>query len=172
VVEAAFEELEDEASELLIDGSGLRELRIGKDRFGLVPGAALGRYAIDDQGCGFDPDDLDEIESALGNGKGKDRLWLVAWNAPAGWGLTRGRGNTEVGSPELQQLAQRLGVQGGLFAYPETQVFSAGKAPDSAGLALVVPRLGRTGAQRSDGGFVPPTLATLMVGESGLVAAP
>jgi hypothetical protein len=172
VVEAAFEELDAPAAQTLIHASGLREVRLGRERFALVPGAALGRYALDDEGCGFEQDDLDNVEGAISDAKEKGRVWLLAWNAPAGWGITRGYGDTEVGSTELAKLAQALGAQGGLFAYPEAQVFSAGKASPHGGLALVVPRLARTGAQRADGGRIPRALVTLSIGEAGLVPAP
>ena len=49
LVDAAFAELDGQATEFVIHGSGLRELRIGKERFAVLPGAAMGRYARDER---------------------------------------------------------------------------------------------------------------------------
>lgn len=170
LIEEAFAALPEEARERLIHVSGLRELRIGADRFAVVPGAPLGRYAIDAQACGFAQDDLDDVRAAFASGAKGARSWLLSWGAPSGWGVSSAAGS-DVGSPELFALGQALGVRGGVFAYPETQ---AGLAPheDAQGrLAAVVPRLGRTGATRANGGRVPSSLLVLTVTEQGLIEA-
>jgi hypothetical protein len=171
VIEAAFDALGKDAGAHVFHASGIRELRVGNDRLALLPGAALGRYALDESACGFTADDLSALRQALEEGEA-GRKWLVAWNAPAGWGLSTGYGNTEVGSSDLARLAKDLGVRGGIFAYPESQAGEASKGPVEQGFALVVPRLGRSGAQRASGGRVPPSLARLILDGEGLHRAP
>lgn len=170
LVDEAFEKLEDEASEFMLHGSGLRVLRINKDRFAVLPGAAKGRYARDEQSCGFEQADLDALEEELGADKA--RTWLLSWNAPAGWGITQAEDRTDLGSAELASLAKEIGARGGIFAYPEVQAMQTGQSPKGPGLALVVPRLGRTGTPRGDGGRLPAAVTTLLVTAEGLSAAP
>lgn len=167
VLDEALDELGDKDEEWLVQASSARELRIGRERFAIIAGSPLGRYALDDRSCGFTAEDLDDIEEALSDsGFRNGRTWLLSWAAPSGWGITLGHGDVDIGSAELSELAARLAAKGGLFAYPETQAF----APrEHAGqLALVVPRLGRTGSLRADGGFVPRAVALLRVGGQGI----
>lgn len=169
VVEAAFDELEGPSRDFLIHGSGLRELIIGRDRFAIVAGAADGRHALDDGACGFESDDLSDVREALEAEEAKDaRVWLLSWAAPAGFGVTRALGGTDVGSEGLAELAEDIGARGGLFAFPESAVAQALKDAQRKGFSLVVPRLGRTGASRAEGGRVASGVAKLMVGPSGL----
>jgi hypothetical protein len=169
-VEAAFASLPSEAAQLLVHGSGLRELRLGGDRFAIVPGSPLGRYAIDDGACGFTVDDLNDVREALQgqSEKGAKRTWLLSWGAPSGFGVSNALGH-DIGSPELFALAQALRVDGGIFAYPETQVGLAASDKKRKGPALVVPRLGRAGATRDDGGRVPSSLLLLLLTPDGLI---
>ncbi len=169
LIDDAFGELEEQAADLIVHGSGLRALWLNKERFAVLPGAAMGRYAADERSCGYQQADLDALEEALGESKG--RTWLLSWNAPAGWGVSSA-GNTDVGSPELSKLAKAIGARGGIFAYPAVQAMRAGQEPGAGGLSLVVPRLGRTGTTRADGGRLPPAVATLLVTSEGLSAAP
>jgi hypothetical protein len=170
LIEEAFSALPAQAAELLIHASGLREVRIGQDRFAVVPGAPLGRYAIDAQACGFARADLDDVRSAFAGGDKGARSWLLAWGAPSGWGVSSAAGS-DVGSPELFALAQALGVRGGVFAYPETQAGLTLRDDKQGRLAIVVPRLGRTGATRADGGRVPSALLVLNWTAQGLAEA-
>jgi hypothetical protein len=173
LVESAFDDLEGDARERLIHASALRELRVGKDRFALVAGAPDGRYALDDEACGFMQDDLDDVQEALSDGSFKGRTWLLAWAAPEGFGLTRGYAGAETGSAALAELARALDANGGLFAYPEVLAGLPGRGPKGGALALVVPRLGRTGALRADGGRLPRALSVLVLDTAGLrLAAP
>lgn len=168
-VDAAFSRLSSEASQLLVQGSALRELRLGSERFAIVPGSPLGRYAIDDQACGFTVDDLDEVRDALADNVSKaKRTWLLSWGAPSGWGVSNALGH-DVGSPELFALAQALHADGGLFAYPETQAGQRVSDAKRKGPALVVPRLGRAGATRADGGRVPSSVLLLVLTADGLI---
>ncbi len=170
VLEQAFDELSKPERDRIIQGSGLRELVIGDDHFALVAGAPLGRYAIDDGACGFETGDLEEVAEALeAAAEKKQRLWLLSWGAPSGWGVSPGYGHTEVGSDELAELVEDLGARGGLFAFPESAAgLPVHDASPNGGLRLVVPRLGRTGATRLEGGRVASSFALLSVGPKGL----
>ncbi len=169
VVQAAFDDVEDAARDFVIHGSGLRELTIGRDRFAIMAGAPDGRYALDDKSCGFENDDLSDLRDAIEAGDTKtSRVWLLSWAAPAGFGVTRALGGQDVGSEGLAELAEDIGARGGLFAFPESAVAQALKDAQGKGFSLVVPRLGRTGASRADGGRVVSSVARLAVGAAGL----
>lgn len=168
-VEAAFGQLTGDAGQLLVHGSALRELRLGDERFAVVPGSPLGRYAIDDQACGFTVDDLDDVRDALAESNRKaKRTWLLSWGAPSGWGVSHAMGH-DVGSPELFALAQALRADAGLFAYPETQAGQRAEDKKRKGPALVVPRLGRAGTTRADGGRLASSVLLLLLTAEGLI---
>jgi hypothetical protein len=171
IVEAAFEGLADGARQHMINGSGLRELVFGGDRFAVLPGSAQGRYAVDEQACGFDAADLRELRDSVG-GADAARYWLLTWSAPRGWGITVGLGSLDVGSEDLAELATTLQARGGLFAYPETQTAIAVYSEARGGHAMVVPRLGHTGSARAHGGRIPSGFSTLVLGQAGLAPAP
>jgi hypothetical protein len=172
VIEEAFGSVGAEARELLIHASGLREVRIGQDRFAVVAGSPLGRYAVDAQACGFALADLDDIRAAFGDNSGKgQRSWLLSWGAPSGWGVSSA-GAHDVGSPELFALAQALQARGGVFAYPETQAGLAMRDDKGERFAAVVPRLGRTGATRAEGGRVASSVMLLTWNAQGLALNP
>jgi len=166
LIEAAFAALTPPERALMIDASGLHALRIGSDRFALVAGAALGRYAVAADACGFAARDVEAIRAALGEGAPGERTWLVSWHAPAGFGVGDGPEGSELGSPDLKGLAFALGARGGLFAYPEVQAVRPGRGP----LALVVPRLGRAGVVRADGSRVAASVALVARSAEGLRA--
>jgi len=168
VFDAAFGALGDEERDYVLQASGLRELRIGSDRFVLVAGAVGARYAIDAQGCGLSPRDLEAIEEAARESPASAHTWLVSWQAPAGWGVARGAGDVELGSPALQAVATAVGAEGGLFAYPEVQVDRSGSSP----VTRVVPRLGRVGSRRADGSLLPAGIATFVWTAQGLTPTP
>jgi len=170
VFESAFDDLDDRARDLMIQGSGLRELRVGRDRFAILAGAPEGRYAIDEDACGFEGDDVDAVREAIESDEEKGaRVWLLSWGAPAGFGVTRALSGQDVGSEALSELAEDLGALGGLFAFPESAVGQPITDAQRKGLSLVVPRLGRTGATRAEGGRVPSGVAKLTISGSGLV---
>jgi hypothetical protein len=168
IVEDAFDGLTNKDHDLLVNGSGLRELRIGRDSFAILPGAAFGRYARDDESCGFDATELESLSEAF-EAHDKQRLWLLSWEAPAGWGLSAGLGGTETASPALRKAVDDMKITGGLFAFPENAVGVPSTSP-AGGLAWVVPRLGRTGATRTSGGRVASGVASLTLGPTGLIA--
>jgi hypothetical protein len=169
VVEAAFAALSDGERELVLSASGLRELRIGRDRFVLAAGAPFGRYALDEQSCGLGSADLADIQAAAEQGEPALRSWLLSWHAPSGFGVSEGLAGSELGSPDLQALASAVDARGGLFAFPEAQ---AGRARPTAPLSLVVPRLGRLGSQRADGSRLPAQVTRLILGVDGLKSMP
>jgi len=171
VIEEAFDSLDTDTGELMMHASGLREVRLGKERLAVVSGSPLGRYAVDADACGFGQADLDELREAFSGASRSGRTWLLSWGAPSGWGISSAAG-AEVGSPELFALAQALSAQGGLFAYPETQVGMAVRDAKRSGEAIVVPRLGRAGASRADGGRVPSSVRMLVLTPDGLVPGP
>lgn len=158
VVEGAFETLEPAARAYLLHASGLREIRVGEDRLIVVAGAPLGRYALDEQACGFTVDDLEDIEHAASDGSAA-RTWLLSWYAPAGFGVSEGLLGTEIGSPELHALARTLGAQGGIFGQPDVRAERS--ARQGATRWWGVPRLGRTGSLRADGTRLAPGFAQL-----------
>jgi hypothetical protein len=169
VVEAAFAALSDGEREVVFSASGLREVLIGRDRFVVAAGAAFGRYARDEQSCGFAAADLADMQAAAAKGEPAMRTWLLSWHAPAGFGVSEGLAASELGSPDLQALAVAVGAKGGLFAFPESQ---AGRARAAAPLSLVVPRLGRLGSQRADGSRLSAQVARLILTTDGLVSTP
>jgi hypothetical protein len=177
VIEAAFARLSETERSFVLHASGLRELQLGQDRFVVVSGAPFGRYAVDEQACGFGARDLAVIQEELSalRGASAGRVWLLSWHAPAGLGITAGYAGSELGSPDLKALALALGARGGLFAYPETHAGeSRGSASEQSGeqLAHVVPRLGRVGVERADGSRVGSSVLTLLLSERGPVRAP
>lgn len=171
LVEKAFSELPADAAEHLIQGSGLRELRLGSERFAIVSGSPLGRYAVDEQACGFTVEDIADVREAFSDAKGRrQRVWLLSWGAPSGWGLTHTAG-VDVGSPELFALGEALAAQGGVFAYPEVRAGESVSGRQGRKLSSVVPRLGRLGSTRGDGGRLPSSLMLLVLTAEGLVPA-
>lgn len=171
VIEEAFSNLPDDAAELMLQGSGLREVRFDNQRFAVIAGSPLGRYALDDSACGFTVDDLSEVREAFEDAKAKrQRISLLSWGAPSGWGLSHAAG-VDVGSPELFALGQTLSAQGGVFAYPEVRAGEAVRSPARKGVSAVVPRLGRVGSTRGDGGRLPSSLMLLVLTAEGLVPA-
>ena len=171
VIEEAFGSLPDDAAELLLHGSGLREVRFGNERFAVVAGSPLGRYALDESACGFTLDDLGDVREALEGAKAKrQRISLLSWGAPSGWGLSHAAG-VDVGSPELFALGQSLSAQGGVFAYPEVRAGETVRVAARKGVSAVVPRLGRVGSTRGDGGRLPSSLMLLVLTADGLVPA-
>ena len=168
IIDAAFAALGEGERDYVLHASGLREVRIGSDRFVIAAGAARGRYALDALSCGLTDDDMAQLQGAALETQQRGRTWLLSWHAPAGAGVSEGFGGTELGSPDLQALGKVIGAEGGLFAYPEVQ---AGK-PRMPGLALVVPRLSRVGTARADGSRLRSQVARLLWSREGLVPSP
>ncbi|MET0339832.1 MAG: hypothetical protein ABW252_02475 [Polyangiales bacterium] len=161
IVGEAFDALDDAARDRVLDASGLRGLVIDEVRYAVVAGAPLGRLARTDDACGFTEEDLAEVRAALAGSRAPVRL--LSWHAPAGQGVSMGLGASELGSPELGQLAHAIGARGGIHAYPEAR---AGRAASAEG-ALVVRRLGLTGARRADGSFAAAGFSVLPTSTGG-----
>ncbi|MDB4990765.1 MAG: hypothetical protein JWN04_5943 [Myxococcaceae bacterium] len=166
VIEAAFAALGEGERDTLLNASGLREVRIGSDRFIPVAGAPFGRYARDEQSCGLDNDDFEQIQASARE-RSAMRTWLVSWQAPAGASLSDGFGGAELGSPDLKALATAVEASGGLYAYPEGQVLQAQSAS-----SWIVPRLSRVGAQQADGSRLRGQVLSLVLTTKGLVFTP
>lgn len=167
VVEEAFGALDERARDLLWHASGVRDLRLGDDRFVIVPGAPLGRYAVDDGACGFTLGDLADIQKAA-TGATSARTWLLGWYAPAGFGVSEGFAGVEVGDADLRALSLALAAKGGVFAYPEgrADMQTAGSS------AWIAPRLGHLGSLRADGSRIPARVTRLLLGPEGLSPLP
>ena len=167
VVEEAFEALEADIAARVLHVSGVRAIRAGDDVLGLMPGSALGRYAIDEDACGFGPSDVSELAEALEEEKG--RTWLLSWDTPSGWDLSSGFGGVEAGSPDLHALVSQRGLYGGLSAYPEGQAGAVRVDEKTPGLRAVVPRLGPSGSNRADRSRGESAVLALNWGADGLV---
>jgi hypothetical protein len=149
IVDKAFEALPEDVA--IVQGSGLRQLRVGDQRFVIAAGAPRGRYALDEQGCGLTPEDVASIQTEAGPG---GRTYLLSWHAPDA-------------SPELSSLARAVAATGGLSAFPE----AAGPEPAIA-QAWTVPRLGAPGTQRGDGARLKSRVGHFLLGTDGLQPRP
>lgn len=161
------------SQEGIVDATALDQVRIGTDTFVPLAGSSEGRYALHDGACGFGLPDLKARAGRLGPAGPGERRWLLSWEAPAG-PLTRAP--TDIGSPDLAELATRIGAAGGLHGWPELQVGAPHSAvgplhpdaPPARDFALVVPRLWGPWQQRGDGERTAPGFALLELSESGL----
>lgn len=177
VIEAALESVH---GDHLLDVSALRRVRVGKDSFAIVPGAAQGRYALDENACGHALADIKPLSQELGALPAGERRFIWAWHAPASvgpFGVGRDVRGVEAGDLDLAELAARIGAPGGIFAWPHVRAaepsVEQGRAPASLGqasgnFALVVPRLGGPALERSDGTEVPSSAALLTLDATGL----
>jgi hypothetical protein len=141
VIEKAFEELPEDVP--IIQGSGLRVMRVGARSFAIAAGAPNGRYAIDEQGCGLTPADVASLEDEASAG----RPQLLSWHAPNGE------------SGRLGAFWRAIGEPVTLSAFPEAQ------DPDDA---WTVPRLGAPGTQRRDGARLKSKVGHFVLGADGL----
>lgn len=163
----------------IIDVTALRTVQIGRDTLVPVAGAPEGHYALSAEACGYAESDLDDVASAVSDAP-KSHRWLLAWAAPASPGrfaVARTEAGEDLGDPALAKLGERIGAQGGIFAWPHVQ---AGRASASAGshrpspglpnpdLQLVVPRIAGQALERSDGSRLTPGFALLKLDDAGL----
>jgi hypothetical protein len=113
----ALDALDGEARARLVDAAPLERVVIGAHELVPLAGAPMGRHARTPTACGFGAEDLDARAEALGaRGEGIHR-WLVAWAAPHGAGAT-GLVGVDAGDPALARFAERIGAEGGLYAWP------------------------------------------------------
>ena len=148
----AFESLEPEARDRVVDVTAIDRVVVGEREWLPIAGAPRGRYARTDTACGFSDDDLDARAEALGPAaEGRERT-LLSWVGPAGFGLL-GLTNADAGDPALATFAERVGAPRGVFASP-----AVAAGGDRAVLArpLVGPAI-----ELADGTRLPPGFVTL-----------
>jgi hypothetical protein len=161
VWQAAFESSRQSGHDHVVDASGLAGLTVAGERFALVSGAALGRYARNADACGYAARDLDAVfEAALDEGLAAERPWVLGWNAPEG-AVAAGFEGASGGDPELRARMEANEMRGGFFAWPETQV----GAED--GMELVVPPVAGPVLERADGTRVSPTVTRIRFEAAG-----
>ncbi len=158
VLEEAFEALEPPAADLVVPAWALRRVTIGSIELVPVAGAPDGRYAIGDDACGFSADDVASFEP----GDAAHR-YLLSWAAPRGSGPgSLGVASVEAGSPVLADLAERLGTEGAIFAWPHEA------AGSSAPRGVAVRPLAGAWIVRADGSRAAPGATLLTAGPRGL----
>jgi hypothetical protein len=164
--EKALEDLPESAR--IIDGTVLRAIRIGSNTFVPLPGAELGRYAVQPAACGFDQADLDGAARELGAVQTGESRWLLSWQAPAALAGSPGPKSATgiaLGSPLVARFADMIGARGGLYAWPNDE--SSVSAPRRLGLAAV-PRLFGPRRETSSGGLTDNALLVLEVSADGV----
>jgi hypothetical protein len=164
--EKAFENLPQGAR--IIDGTVLREVRIGRYTFVPLPGAENGRYALESTACGFDQSDLDLAAKELGTLPPGETRFLLSWQAPtqvAGALGPRTGAGTALGSKLLARFAERVGAKGALYAWPADELSPVRAGP--LGVAGV-PRLFGPKLETSSGGHVANALLILEVDHDGV----
>lgn len=179
VLTAAFSSLDRIARDKVIDINAMRSVRIGKEIFVPIAGAAVGRYSRNGKACGFGNGDLEQIADALGEEEGT-RRWLLSWQLPAvGASGSVGRTSTgiEVGDKGLGAFSKEIAAPGGLFAWPYVQVMRPFSSTTGRRLHLgvaakdfhlVVPRLVGPAMQREDGSYVRAGFALLRLSNDGI----
>jgi hypothetical protein len=165
--EKAFEDLPPAAR--IIDGTVLRAIRIGSNTFVPLPGAELGRYAVQAAACGFDQADLESAAQELGARQPGETRWLLSWQAPLTLGGTPGpksAAGVALGSALVSSFAEKVGATGGLYAWPNDE---SAAAPARGQLGLVaVPRLYGPRRAASNGALITNTLLVLEVSATGV----
>lgn len=178
VLESAFDSLEGNAEERVLDASRLQKIILGAAAFIPVAGSPNGRYARTSSSCGFAQTDLDARDDALGRA-GNEHRFLLSWAAPRGEGprrVARALEGTDAGDPMLHDFASRVGARGGVFAWPSdgamlptphdgSRILSRSEA--SSTFQMVVPSVARA-TPRSDGSSVRAGFALIEVRNEGL----
>jgi hypothetical protein len=174
----AFASLDKAAQDKVVNLTPMRSIRVGKDVFIPVPGAADGRYALDEKSCGFEKRDLDQIADE--QGPSGDRRWLLSWEVPAvanRYSVGHTGSGVEVGSSDLGAFAKRIAARGGLFAWPYVQVMRPYSSKTgnliqfgvaALDLHVVVPRLMGPAMERDDGSYLNAGFAFVQLTETGL----
>ncbi|HKP58854.1 MAG TPA: hypothetical protein VJV78_19165 [Polyangiales bacterium] len=164
--EKAFEDLP--AAARIIDGTVLRGIRIGSNTFVPLPGAELGRYAVQDAACGFDREDLEAAAQELGPARPGETRWLLSWQAPAKLGGAEGPQSATgipLGSALVASFGEKVGARGGLYAWPNDEV----ALPAGGNLGLTaVPRLFGPRRETTSGALASNALLLLEVGANGV----
>ncbi|MCB9627039.1 MAG: hypothetical protein H6725_06685 [Sandaracinaceae bacterium] len=177
VLEEAWDALDDAARSHVIDLRPFHAVRVGDTVFALTSGGAGGRYARNRSACGYDEDDLDDVEDSLPDAD-EARRYMVSWAAPAG-GVARDQSGTDGGDPTLSEFMREAGITGGIFAWPPhaawmaTRVTAEGavlmddRAADPAA-QVVVGRIAGPPVERRDGSRAPNGAVVLELREGGL----
>jgi hypothetical protein len=177
VLEEAWDALDDAAKNHVIDLRPFHAVRVGGAVFALTSGGPEGRYARNRSSCGYDEDDLGDVEDSLPDAD-EARRYMVSWAAPAG-GVALDQSGSDGGDPHLAEFMSDNSVAGGLFAWPPhgawmaTRVTADGATPLDARAAdpaaqVVVGRIAGPPLERRDGSRAPNGAAVLEVREGGL----
>jgi hypothetical protein len=179
ILNAAFSSLDSAARDRVIDINAMRSVRIGKEVFVPIAGAADGRYARNEKACGFGKRDLEQIAEALGEDE-STRRWMLSWQLPAvdaSGSVGRTSTGVDVGDSELGAFAKEITAPGGLYAWPYVQVMRAYSSMTGRripvgvpanDLHLVVPRLVGPAMEREDGSYVQAGFAVLQLSSRGI----
>jgi hypothetical protein len=153
----------------LVDATTLHRISIENNTFIPVAGADQGRYAIDEDACGFAGTDLEALSKDLGTAQGGERRWLLSWNAPADSDSSSGPVHTEtgvdIGSDLLGTFRERVGALGVLSAWPVARAEVRAVGPLNE---RIVPRLFGPRLERSDGAQVEAGVLALELDRQGL----
>lgn len=180
LLEDALDEIASEAAARVVDIRAIRRVEILDQVFVPIAGAPEGRYARGEGYCGFGVDDLEDIADDLGEATEGERRWLLSWAAPVGAGARSpsiGYGDVEAGSSHLRTLAEALGAEGGVHAWPRARALLPTDAEGedllpvgapSPTLRIVVPRLSGPPARRADGSRVAPQALVFLLTADGM----
>jgi hypothetical protein len=156
----------------LVDATALRRIRIENNTFIPVAGAEQGRYALDEEACGFAGEDLAALVNDLGAVQSGELRWLLSWQAPAASGAAGGFVQTEsgvdIGSELLGGFRERSGALGVLSAWPVGRAEVVAPGPLSE---RIVPRLFGPRLERPDGALLEPGVLALELDRQGLRVA-
>jgi hypothetical protein len=139
---------------ILVDG--LDRIRIGALTLVPLPGVFEGRYALDEDSCGFDAEDLSRRSAGLGERAPGEARILVSFQAPRARGV---EGDVEV--PALLDFERAIGSRFGLHAWPDCAGVDEHRA--CARRASGMPTVS------SEGDVVPARPMLLLVAEDGAV---
>jgi hypothetical protein len=166
ISQAAVEALGDSS---IINATALRQVSIANNTLVPIAGAEQGRYAVNEEACGFGRKDLEAAAKELGRAGSSERRWLISWQAPAAQGplpsAARSEAGMELGSTSLGRFGERIGAIGALCAWP------AGRQeplPDGPLTSRVVPRLFGPRLERPDGSRVAPGFLLIELDDQGL----
>lgn len=167
-LEGAFDALEGDARDRVLDATPLRAIRIGAIELVPAAGAPDGRYAISSEACGLSADDVGAIADAVGAPERGVKRYLVSWAGPRGGGaVTRGLAGVEAGSPLVADLADRIEAEGVVFAWPVEPTVAVTHDP----LRVLAPPLSGAWIELADGTRRAPGATVLTVSGDGLLVA-
>jgi hypothetical protein len=153
----------------IIDVTALRRISIANNTLVPVAGAEQGRYAVNEEACGFGRKDLEAAATELGPAKAAERRWLISWQAPAAQGsvpsAARSEAGMELGSASLGRFGERIGAIGALCAWPAGRQETS---PDGPLTARLVPRLFGPRLERPDSSRVAPGFLLIELDDQGL----